>query len=388
MKILRRLLLLGLLVTASPFTAEAQLPELINNDRFRPEAKAAVDSIYNLNYEGADTRLSNWRKKYPEHPVWTLMEGMKFWWKVLSDLESRTYDKRMINLMKKADYRAGKLLHEQPMHSDGLLIKAISNGYLARFHANMGNWLTSVNYGRKAMNAYQYLWDKQPDFNDLKLAEGLKMYYTAYLPEAYPLIKTVSWTLPDGNKKQGLELLREASKESIFASAEARYFLGNIHFSYEKNYKVAVRHFEQLHAKYPNNNYYAQVLVKSYYKHQQWQKALEFIPKTLNRWREEKLPNLKVLEEELLTWKGRILQQQGDTAQALTSYRRAFESSASFPNKEQRSFYVISGYLAGSLLFEEQRMAEARSYLRKVSRAQTESEYRQLASKLLSQIKK
>ena len=73
------LLLLGLL----PFTAHGQLPELINDSEFRPDAKAAVDSIYNFNFSAADSIISPWKQQYPEHPLWHLFDGIQFWWQVL-----------------------------------------------------------------------------------------------------------------------------------------------------------------------------------------------------------------------------------------------------------------------------------------------------------------
>jgi hypothetical protein len=79
---------------AVTFTASAQVPELINKPEFRVDAKAAVDSIYNFNFEGADKRLFSWKEEYPKHPLWTLIDGMKFWWKVLSDLENTSHDEQ------------------------------------------------------------------------------------------------------------------------------------------------------------------------------------------------------------------------------------------------------------------------------------------------------
>src|SRR5699024_775590 len=123
----------SLLLTAGLLTtviAHAQVPELINNPDFRPDAKAAVDSIYNFNFDGADKVLSPWKEEYPDHPLWGLVDGMKFWWQILSDLENTEHDDAFIEMMKKANYQAGKLLHRQSSHADALLIQAIANGYI------------------------------------------------------------------------------------------------------------------------------------------------------------------------------------------------------------------------------------------------------------------
>ena len=375
-----------LFLIATVLSTKAQVPELINNPQFRPDAKAAVDSVYNFNFQGADQKLNPWMKQYPKHPLWTLMEGMKFWWHLLSDLEDTSQDEQFFTMMKKVDYQAGKLLHDQPGHADGLIIKTISNGYMARQNANRGNWVTSLNYARKAMNAYEYLLEIQPDLADLKLAEGLKFYYTDYLPEAYPIVKTVTWALPDGDKKKGLRLLQEASNEAIFASAEASYFIGNINYNYEKNYKIAVRSFEKLHAQYPDNNYYARILVKSYYQQKYFDKALRFIDETLARWEHNNLPYEEIMQEELLTWRGRILELEGKDDKALECYQKAFENGKELPNTKNRSFYVVSGFLAGNILYNQNKFEEAESYLKQVSKAKVEAEYRRRARNLLTKM--
>jgi tetratricopeptide (TPR) repeat protein len=375
-----------LFLVGTVLSVKAQVPELINDPQFRTDAKAAVDSIYNFNFEDIDQKLAPWIKKYPDHPLWTLFDGMKFWWEVLSDLEDTSHDKQFFTMMKKAEYRAGKLLHEQPGHADGLIIKTIVNGYMGRQHANRSEWVTSLNYARHAMNAYEYLLKIQPDLPDLKLAEGLKFYYSEYLPEAYPIVKTVSWALPEGNKEKGLRLLREASREAIFASAEASYFIGNINYNYEENYDVAVQNFEKLQSKYPNNNYYARILVKSYYQQHHFDKALQFIDETLARWKQKQLPYEKIMLEELLTWRGRILEKKGQHAAALECYQKAFENGKELPNTENRSFYVVSGFLAGNILYNQNKFDEAKVYLQQVKKAKAESNYRRRAGNLLSKI--
>ncbi|SHF31696.1 Tetratricopeptide repeat-containing protein [Fodinibius roseus] len=378
------LLLFLILVTTIP--AVAQVPELVNDARFRSDAQAAVDSIYNFNFEGAEEVLSSWKEDYPEHPLWTLMDGMKVWWGVLSDLEDTSRDDELITVMKKANYQAGKLLHRQSSHADALIIQAIANGYIGRQYSNRQEWISSLNYARKAMNTYEYLLELQPDMEDLKLAEGLKRYYSAYLPEAYPVVKTVSWFLPEGDKQKGLRLIREASQKATFARAEALYFLGNINYNYEKDYAAAIPYFEQLTTRYPRNNYYARILTKSYYQRRRYNRALRFIDKTLERWKDHQLPHGKVLREELLTWKGRILEQKNRTDEALQQYRQAFELGEELPNTSHRSFWVVSGYLSGKLLAEQQHFEEAIYYLKQVAEADTAPDYRQKARELISKI--
>ncbi|HET6527720.1 MAG TPA: tetratricopeptide repeat protein, partial [Balneolaceae bacterium] len=209
----------------------------------------------------------------------------------------------------------------------------------------------------------------------------------AYLPEAYPIVQTVSWFLPDGNKQKGLKLMRIAAEKAIFAQAEATYFLGNINYNYEENYAKAIRSFEKLHSQYPNNNYYARILVKAYYKQHRYTKALDFIERTLDRWQHDNLPHFKVMQEELLSWKGRILDRREMEVKALASYKQAFEAGLALPRTKSRSFHVFSGYYAGKILYRQEKFDEAASYLKKVAEADIESSYPERAEELLSKMR-
>lgn len=371
--------LFSVLILLMASTAFAQVPELITNEQFRQDAQAAVDSLYNFNANGADQKLKPWKEKYPSHPLWQLMEGMEFWWVLLSDLHDTSRDDYFYEMMKKVDYAASKLLYDQPGHADALIIRAVANGYVARQHSNRQEWITSLNTARKAYNAYGYLQENMPTLPDLKLAEGLKLYYSAYLPEEYPVVKTVSWFLPDGDKPGGLKYMRDASETAIFARAEATYFLGNINYNYEKNYQKAVGYFQTLHEQYPNNNYYARLLVKNYYKTGRYAEALSVIDESLKRWKQKDLAFGDVLKEELLFWKGRILYLNDKYNKALPLFKQSFELSSNLPRSRHRDYYAAAAYYAGETLNRKGEKEEAKAYFEKVLDAETGEGYQERA---------
>lgn len=362
---------------------QAQVPELINDPEFRPIARQAVDSLYNFNAEASRQLLEPWKKRYPRHPLWMLFDGMELWWQILADLENTSHDQVFFELMARADYASSRLLRQKTDHADALIIKAVSNGYIARQYANRDEWIASLNQARKAYSAYQYLQEVQPGLPDLKLAGGLKLYYSAHLPEAYPIVRTVSWFLPGGDKQKGLRLLGEAADSSIFAQAEARYFLGNINLLYEHNYPEAARHFEQLYRDYPNNSYYIRILVRSYYRMGDYDKVLKTIEAGLNHWEKNQLPFENVVKEELLAWKGRILYRRGRYQEAIPSLKNAYEAGRALGHPRHRSFHVISGYYLGRSHLRAGNNAEARHYLKAVAEMEAEPDYREQAKKLL-----
>lgn len=330
--------------------------------------------------------LKPWKQQYPNHPLWQLIDGMHLWWQVLSDLEDTSRDEAFFNTMQRTDYAASKMLRKDRSHADGLIIRTIANGYIARQFANREKWLNSISTARKALSAYDYLTEVQPELPDLELAEGLKLYYADYLPEAYPIVRTVSWFLPEGDRVKGLELMRETAKNAIFARAEATYFLGNINYHYEEDYDQAVHYFRQLYQTYPHNNYYARKLAGNLYRLKRYDEALQLIDESLSRWESKDLPFQKVLQEELLSWQGRIHLARGDRERARRSLSRAFALGKELPRTEHRAFHATSGYYLGKLLYEQTYYAEAEPYLQAIADSEVGEAYREAAREMLRQI--
>lgn len=378
------LFILFLLLTARP--GHAQQPELILDSEFRTTARAAVDSIYNFKFSEAADLLRPWREEHPDHPLWTLLGGMEVWWRVLSDLEDRSGDQQLFHIMGQADYESGRLLRSNGSHADALIIRAVSNGYMARQKANREEWISSLNSARKALNAHDYLMELHPEMADLKLAEGLKLYYSDYLPEAYPVVRTVSWFLPDGDRKKGMALMKDASEESVFAGAEATYFLGNVNINYEKDPAEAVGYFRRLYRKYPDNNFYARLYARSLFRLDRYDEAEPVIDEALERWRERDLPYRSVLEEELLTLQGRIQLRRRQFSAAEATLARAYRLGYELPNRKDRRNHVISGYFLGRALSQLNEDERAVEVLREVSRHSVLPEYRKLAGQLADRI--
>lgn len=367
-------------------TLHAQQPELIKDRAFEKDARAAVDSIYNFRPDAAEKLMQPWMKKHPDHPLWSLMEGMNLWWQLLSDLEDTSKDDAFFDAMKKADYEASRLLNKQSTHTDALIIKAVSNGYIARQHANRDSWVTSLNSSRTAFKAYQYLSDSEPNLPDLKLAEGLKLYYSELLPERYPVTKTVSWALPDGDKKRGLETLEEASREGLFARAESVYFLGNINYLYEKDYEKASGYLEDLYRDYPRNSYYARTLVKNYVRLREYDRAIRIIDDTLDRWKKHGYPFEKVLNHELLTLKGYVLYNEKKYDDSLDAFLDAIEAGNKLSRSQHRGFQTQALYFVGLINAKQNNPKEARRFLEEATDMKSESSYLEKAKKLLKDL--
>lgn len=367
-------------------TSVAQVPELVMDHDFRPEARAAVDSIYNFRFEAAREVLRPWRRQHPKHPLWELIDGIELWWKVLADLHDHSRDDELMDRMMRADYAASRLLNQQPNHVDALIIKAISNGFAARQRANHDNWIASLTIARRALSAYSLLQQQNTGLADLKLAEGLKLYYAAWVPETYPLVRPVSWFLPEGDKEKGLRFLQHAADSAVFASAEATYFLGNITHNHQENYTEAARHFERLYRDYPRNSYYVRTYLRALFESERYEEALSVMEESLARWKERRILFGGVLREEVLSYRGRIHLERGRVDLAEQDLRASFELGEELPGTDERPYHVISGYYLGRALHMLGRSEKALEVLEHVRRHEAEAEYRDRAGELIRRI--
>ncbi|MEX2601478.1 MAG: tetratricopeptide repeat protein [Balneolaceae bacterium] len=376
---IRSFLIFVILLWAIPIALPAQMPVLVEDPEFRQAAQAAIDSLYNRKPEAAQELLKPWMNDLPDHPLWTLFDAMDYWWVVLTDLFDESHDDELMARMNRADSEASELLDREPDHPDGWIIRAVATGYMARQLSNRNRWLPSIYTARKAQHAHSRLGEVAPNLVDNLFAEGLKKYYAAYLPEAYPVVRAVSWLLPSGDKEEGLRLLEITSREAVFARPEATYFLGNILLNYEEEYNRAVPYFSELVDRYPDNSYYRRLQVRALFHQGAGYLAEQAIRDAVAHWERHSLPDMDVMKEELLYWSGRIKMRDRQYQAALEELKESFELGKSLPNTTNRSLHLLSGYHAGIAAERLQDRDAARSYYEAILEMDAEQDVRRRA---------
>lgn len=340
----------------------AQTKQLIEDSDFSVDATAAIDSLYNRNNESAREILKSWRDANPGHPLWKLWEGMELWWELLEDLEVDDYDDLFIETMREADFQARRVLQNEPDHLDALVVIAVSNSYIARLHSNRERWITSLQIGRRGYQAHQRLTEVKPDLPDNYFAEGMKLYYSAYVQEEYPVVRPVAYFLPDGNREAGMDLLRKATVKALFSRQEATYFLATIQLNYEKNFSGAMNHFRSLVDQYPNNSYYRRLYMNSLWQLHEYSSMIAFHGETNRHWKEKGLDRDPVMEYELYYWAGRAYYFYSERESANHAFLNAVESARYLPNLEKRIFYTHSAYYSGRVSEDLGRTVQAIHY--------------------------
>jgi tetratricopeptide (TPR) repeat protein len=361
----------------------AQTKVLVDDIMFTIDARLAIDSLYNQNAEGAWELLSPWKERHPEHPIWHLWNGMELWWNVLGDLDDTSLDDEFKELMMQADFEAGRLLRNEPDHPDALIIRAVATSYIARLHANREEWVTSLQVGRRGYQAHQRLLEVAPDLPDNAFAEGMKLYYSAYIPEAYPVVRAVSWFLPDGDRAQGIETLKKASERGVFARPEATYFLATILLNYEQNYQEAKTYYKYLVDRYPDNSYYRRLYIRTLDQLNEHHSMKTFYRETKKHWNGNGLPADELMNAELLYWLGRAQYFSGELSASYQSFVQALELGNSLSNSRNREFVTLAAFFAGRTAERLQKKDEARKYYQMATRQNAASNARQEADRRL-----
>lgn len=362
------------LLFLSAETVDAQTRQLIEDTEFSKDATAAIDSLYNRNHESARAILKPWKDAQPGHPLWKLWEGMELWWDILEDLEVDDYDELFIETMREADFEARKILQKEPNHLDALIVMSVSNSYIARLHSNRERWITSLQVGRRGYQAHLRLMEEKPDLADNFFAEGMKLYYSAYVQEEYPVVRPVAYFLPDGDREAGIQLLREATEKALFSRPEAAYFLATIQLNYEGNMADAKYHFRFLVDQYPNNSYYRRLYMNTLGQLREYSAMIAFHHETGHHWQERNLERDPVMEYELFYWVGRAYYFHLDSESAYHSFLNAVESASALPNKEDRHYYTLSAYFAGRVSEDMGRINQAIHYYKIASSQNSTSE--------------
>ncbi|MFO7845580.1 MAG: hypothetical protein R6V27_03390 [Balneolaceae bacterium] len=374
------------IVTLSAGSLQAQIPILIHDEDFRQDAVVAIDSLYNRNVVASNQIMDTWKNRHPEHPIWEMWDAMELWWVVLEDLYDHSYDDRLMEAMQRSDYAAGQLLNRESNHPDALIIRALANGYIARHYSNRDSWLASVRTARKAYNSYSTLMEVEPDFADNLFVRGMISYYAAYIPEEYPVVRAVSWFMPDGDREEGLREIEKATEEGVFSQPEATYFMGNILLNYEQETNAALGYFRKLTGRYPDNGYYRRLLVRTLSEQNRNEDVLAEIERATDRWQEKPEQERKILYEELRFWEGRALYRMNLYDDALRAFNSAIEHGKELPNRPDRLYYSVANYYAGLTAEAMQNNRAAKEYYTETVDQNVEGDFKSRARERLRQL--
>ncbi len=341
---------------------------LLLDDAFISDARQAIDSLYNRRFDASMALLSSWKERYPDHPVWPMWEAMNAWWPVLIDLENKSHDDDFLDAAQKVVDYCDTLLDEDEDYLDARIVRSVMYGQIARYYSNRERWYRSFRNGRRALRDFFHIEETHPDIPDLNFGIGMYRYFSAFLVEEYSLARALRWMLPSGDREEGLQMLEKASQNSIFLGPEAIFFLGHINLHFEDKPDTALSYLEHLYEQYPRNTYYRRLYVRSLFRTNMKDDALEAIRESLAFAGDVQNSEMSVLREEMYLTRGRIHYYYFDYAAAEEDLKKALAESEKLQPFAKRGNLLTALYYLGELAVRSGDREMARFYF---SRAAT-----------------
>jgi tetratricopeptide (TPR) repeat protein len=213
-----------------------------------------IDKLYNYEFDKADSDFTEVIRQRSDHPVGYFFRAMIQWERIISNFDDESQDDKLYQLLDVVIEMCEKRLDEHPDDVTALFFNGGAVGFRGRLRANRGKWVGAANDGIVALPLVRKAYELEPNNYDVLLGIGIYNYYASVIPEKYPIVKPVMIFFPSGDRKKGLEQLRQASQNAKYAKVEAMYFLMQNYFVYEKDFASALELARKLNAKYPNNS--------------------------------------------------------------------------------------------------------------------------------------
>jgi hypothetical protein len=216
----------------------------------------AIDSIYNLNFNSADSIIEILDKRLGEYPGNYLLRAFYLNWKYKPLKEGDDAYVQFESHLNKAISLSKEMLVKNENDEEANFFMMAGHAFLAELYVNNGQNLKSLG---EAKNAYKYIkigfnqLDRNPEFY---FSSGIYNYYRVKYPEENPFFKTFLWFFKSGNKPEGLEMLKKGAEKASFTRAECITYLFHIYLRYEDDPARAIQYARILKNKYANNLHY------------------------------------------------------------------------------------------------------------------------------------
>jgi hypothetical protein len=221
------------------------------------ELDGAVQNLYNFKYDKAEKQFRSLRRRYPHHPMPYFLLGLSTWWKIMpTNFQSKQYDKIFYAYMDTANTYSEQLAKADPKNYEAYFFLSAANGFDARLNAERHNWRKATVSSKRSLNYLQKSREANGLSPEFLFGEALFNYYAVWIPENYPLLKPVLLFFPKGDKKLGLEQLRNVANNGFYTSVEAKVFLMRILHNEEHQTAAAMPIAQGLAKKYPDNGYF------------------------------------------------------------------------------------------------------------------------------------
>lgn len=357
-----RFILLFVLVSSAAFSQWVTSPD------FDAQAQCGIAAVYNLEFEKANAEFSTLARNYPSHPAGKFFLAMIDWWKILMTIDDESNDDQFIERMDDVIALCDSLLDANENDVSALFFKGGALGFQGRLRANRNSWIKAANDGRLALPIVQKAYKISPENYDILLGIGIYNYYASTIPEKYPIVKPVMVFFPTGDKAKGIEQLTKASEKAKFASLEAKYFLLQLSYNYERQYDRAYELSTSLWNRFPNNVVFHRYVGRSSYSLAKYGEAQSAFAEILKRCNEEQRGYSGFAKREALYYLGMIAMSTNNYDQALKYFYQCDELCRTVDKGEPSPFMTMANLRIGMIYDVQKKRNHAVQQYQKVQK--------------------
>lgn len=347
--------------------------------------QSGIDHLYNLEFYDANKLFDEVVKLRPDHPVGYFFKAMVQWWRILTNFDDESQDDLFYDMLDHVIKMCDERLEKNPDDVTALFFKGGSLGFRGRLRSNRGNWFGAARDGIAALPIVKKAYSLDPKNYDVLLGIGIYNYYAEIIPQEYPIVKPFMIFLPSGDRKKGIEQLRQAAQYSKYARTEASYFLMQNYFLYEKDYAKALDLAQVLSKKYPQNPLFFRYLGRCNVSVGKWDDAVRVFNDVLRHYADHWTGYDTYDCREAYYYVGKYCLMKGKLAEALRNFQKCEELSKTL-DKEGASGFMSMAVLQIGMIYDLQRERKkaVEQYRRVLEMKEFESSHRD-AQRFLTQ---
>ena len=377
---MRKALVCALLVTASCIPVRAGTPGGDPDSLVR----RGIASVYNLEFENAQKDFQELIRRDPGDPAGYFFQAMVRWWMIMIDIDDTRYDAEFYAALDGVIAMCDSLLERNRDDVNAIFFKGGAIGFEGRLKFHRNDYLGAANAGRKALPLVREIQDLDPSNSDVLLGAGIYNYYADVIPGEYPFVKPLLLFLPAGDRQKGLAQLRTASEKGRYAAVEAEYFLLQIEYFYEKDFKEALALALDLHGKFPANMIFHRYCGRSYVALNNWDMARNQFMEIIERSRTGMRGYTPAVEREAQYYCGMAAMTGRRFDEALAYFYRCDEISRALDREEASGFMSMANLRIGMVYDMQGKRDLATAQYRKVLAMANYQDSRALAGQYLA----
>lgn len=262
-------LLLSVQASAHP---NDSIPVLLTDTEIQIECTDGINSMYNFEFNRADSQFRWLKGKYGWHPLPYFLLGLSQWWRIVPNIQDEQYDSAMLQYMDSTILVAENIFDHGSTVEGGFFLSA-AYAFKGRLYAERRSWRKAATAGKNAMKYLDYCRDQEEFGPEILFGDALYNYYSVWIPENYPVLKPIMIFFRDGDKELGLNQLKEVANNAFFTRTEAQYFLMRILADEEHDKRSALFIAEYLNKTFPNNAYFQRYYARMLYTSGRYSKA-------------------------------------------------------------------------------------------------------------------